>query len=48
MDGLRELAVWLRELKPSVCDYLEGWVGVEGAREVQEGGDIAMFMDDTC
>ena len=31
---------WNRELKPSVCDNLEGWDGVGGGREVPKGGDI--------
>ena len=29
-----------QELKLVLCDNLEGWGGVEGGREVQEGGDI--------
>jgi len=27
-----------------LCDSLEGWDGVRGRREVQEGGDISMPM----
>ena len=27
-----------------LCDSLEGWDGVEGGREVQEGGDIGIPM----
>ena len=30
-----------------VCDDLEGWDGVEGGREVQEGGDICIPMADS-
>ena len=29
-----------------LCDHLEGW-DREGAREVQEGGDICMHMADS-
>ena len=37
-----------RELKPGLCNSLEGW-GVEGdGREVQEGGDICILMADSC
>ena len=31
--------IGLREVKPRLCDNLEGWDGKEGGREVQEGGD---------
>ena len=27
-----------------LCDNLEGWDGVGGEREVQEGGDICILM----
>ena len=37
-----------RELNPVLCDNLEGWAGVEGGREVQEGGHICKFMVDSC
>ena len=30
------------------CDNLEGWDGVGGGREVQEGGDICIPMTDSC
>ena len=33
---------------PVLCDNLEGWYGVGGGREVQEGGDISMRMTDSC
>ena len=26
-----------------LCDHLEGWGGVRGEREIQEGGDICMY-----
>ena len=29
------------------CDDLEGWDGVGGGREVQEGGDICDLMADS-
>ena len=31
-----------------LCDNLEGWDGVVGGREVQEGGDIYIPMADSC
>ena len=31
-----------------LCDNLEGWDGVGGKREVQEGGDICILMADSC
>ena len=30
------------------CDNLEGWDGVGGEKEVQEGGDICIPMLDSC
>ena len=30
VDNQREFAVWLRELKPGLCNNLEGWGGREG------------------
>ena len=30
------------------CDKLEGWDGMEGGRETQEGGDICIPMADSC
>ena len=29
-------------------DNLEGWDGMGGGREVQEGGDICIHMADSC
>ena len=29
-------------------DNLEGWDGMRGGREVQEGGDICIHMADSC
>ena len=34
IDSQWEFSVWLRELKPELGNYLEGWDG----RQVQEGG----------
>ena len=30
-----------------LCDNLEGWNGVGGGREVQQGGDICILMTDS-
>ena len=30
-----------------LCDNLQGWDGVGGGREVQEGGDICIPMADS-
>ena len=46
IDSQWEFAVWLRELKLGLCDNLEGWDGVGGGREFQEGGDICTPMAD--
>ena len=42
-DSQWELAVWLWELKLSLCESLEGWDGVGGGRELQEGGDLCIL-----
>ena len=31
-----------------LCDDLEGWGGMGGGREGQEGGDICIHMADSC
>ena len=36
-----------RELNLVLCDNLEGWDGVGGGREVQEGGGIYILMADS-
>ena len=36
-----------RELNPVLCDNLEGWDGVGGGTEIQEGGDICVPMADS-
>ena len=33
---------------PVLCNNLEEWDGVEGGREVQEGGDTCIPMADSC
>ena len=35
-------------LNPVLYDYLEGWDGVGGGREVPEGGDIYIPVTDLC
>ena len=37
-----------RELKLVLWVNLEGWDGVEGGREVQEGGNVCIPMADSC
>ena len=48
IDNQWEFAGWLRELKPELCDNLEGWDAVGSGREVQKGGDIGIPMADSC
>ena len=43
-----EFAVWLRELKPGLCDNLVGWHGEGGGRKFLEGGNIYTSMADSC
>ena len=38
VDSQWKFAAWLRKLKPGLYGNLEGWDGVGGGREVQEGG----------
>ena len=33
---------------PALCDNLEGWNGVGGDWEVQEGGDTCIPLADLC
>ena len=47
-DSQWEFAVWRRELKPGLCNNLDGRQRVGGGREVQEGGDICTPMADSC
>ena len=32
----------------ALCDNLEGWDGLGGGKEVQEGGDIRIPVADLC
>ena len=41
-DGRWKFAVSLREIKPGLCDKLEGWGGEGDGRETQEGGDMCV------
>ena len=44
-DSQQEFAVGCRQLNTVLCDNVEGWDGVGGGTEGQEGGDICMY---TC
>ena len=46
-DTQWKFAVWLRELKPVLCNNLEGWDGEECGRQVQEAEDICIPMADS-
>ena len=48
IDSQWEFAMWFRELKPGLCNNLEGWDGEGDEREGQEGGDIRILMADSC
>ena len=48
IDSQLEFALWLRELQPGLCDNLDGWDGMGGARDVQEAGDMCIPMVDSC
>ena len=48
IDSQLEFAVWFRELKPGLCDNLDGWDGMGGGRYVQEGGDTGIPKIDSC
>jgi len=47
LDSQWEFAVWLRELKPGLCNNVEMWDGEAGGREVQDGEDIGTPMADS-
>ena len=47
-DSPWEFAVCLRELKQGLCINLERWDGQGDGRELQEVGDICIFMADSC
>ena len=48
IDGQREFAVWLRELKQGFCINLEEWDGAGDGRKIQNGGDVCIPMADSC
>ena len=48
LDSQQEFAVWLRKLKQGLCINLEWWDEEEDGREVQKGGDICVYMADSC
>ena len=45
IGGQWKCAAW-HSSNPTFCDNIEGWDGVGGGREVQEGGDIHIPMAD--
>ena len=48
MDSQCGFAVRHREVNPVLCDNLEGWDAVGDGRESQEGGDVCMYVADSC
>ena len=44
IDSQWEFAVWLRELKPGLCNNVEGLDGEGRGREAQEEGDMCIPM----
>ena len=44
IDSQREFAVCLRKLKQGLCVSLEGWDGEGDERNVQEEGDIYVYL----
>ena len=47
IDSQREFAVLPREIKPGLCDNLDGWDGEGDGIEVQEAGDMGVPMADS-
>ena len=47
-EEIRNSSVTFRKLKQGLCINLEGWDGERDVREVQKGGDICIFMTDSC
>ena len=43
MDGWWEAAAQHREISSGLCDHLQGW-DREGGREMQEGGDMGIYV----
>ena len=48
VDSQWSFVVRHKKLNSMLCDKLEGWDGVEGRREVQEGRDVCIPMADSC
>ena len=48
LDSPWQFSVWLRELKPGLCNNLEEWERVGCRVEVQEWGDICILMANSC
>ena len=48
IDSQWEFAVCLRKLKQQLCISLEGWEREGNGKEVQEGGDICIPVEDSC
>ena len=48
IDTKCEFAVWHRDLRPVLCDNLEGCDGVGDGRKVWEGGDTCIPVVDSC
>ena len=52
IEGQWEYVLWLRKLTAQwnlqLCDNLEGWDGIEGGREVDQGGGICISTADPC
>ena len=44
IDSQWEFALWLRELKPGLCNNLEGWDGQGYGREVQRQGTCVYWL----
>ena len=47
-DNQWKFAIWLKQLKPGLCDNLERWYGEGDGREASEGGDMSVPMADSC
>ena len=48
IDSQREFSVWLRKLKRGLCINLERSDGERDGRELQKGGDIYIYISDSC
>ena len=45
IDSQWESALCVRKLKQGLCINLEGWDGEGDRRDIQEGGDISIYID---